>query len=399
MKRLICLIAILFLAGCVSTGPPLEDVLSEAEQAGASAKISALTELDEAPALGDIATIVDVSDTTMAATGTNKKITIENFFDDYYTAAENDAAFQPLNSNLTALAANTLISGVKSWSVTTDANPYTLVAATDGYMINVTTVTTHADNVDLTIGETGTLANQFWAIGNVSANTLILEDDPAVVEVQGYIELEINNWVLLKRSVANDRWEVQSKAVSTWFFANINMVGGTLAMPSTTNPTTDAQGEISLDESDAGQEPLFLEAYDEGTGDASRIIASDIKVESFTIIEPDVAQAACDDIKLKHFIAEGYPFGITILAIHIVTDGTAISDTFLFEAWNDADGSTQTTVESIALSATDTGEDDGTLSDNDAVIADWFFVLNLDDASDDYKSVTVTIAYRINPGD
>lgn len=177
----------------------------------------------------------------------------------------------------------------------------------------------------------------------------------------------------------------------------IDMSSGVFAMPNSTNPTTDSVGEISLDESDAGQDPLFVEAYDEGVGDASRIVGTDIHCESFTILEPDLAQAACDDIKLKHFIAEAYPHGATIIAIHVVTDGTDISDTFLFERWDDADGSNQVTVESIALSATDTGEDNGV--DAGAITADFFLNLNLDDASDDYKSVTVTIAYRINPGD
>lgn len=177
----------------------------------------------------------------------------------------------------------------------------------------------------------------------------------------------------------------------------INMAAGVVAMPNNTNPTTDAVGEMSLDETDGGQDPLLLEAYDVGVGDASRIIGTDIHCESFTILEPDVAQAACDDIKLKHFIAEAYPHGATIIAIHVATDGTDISDTFLFERWDDADGSNQVTVESIALSSADIGEDNGV--DAGAITADYYLNLNLDDASDDYKSVTVTIAYRINPGD
>jgi len=44
----------------------------------ADSKISALTALAEAPAAGDLLVLVDVSDTTMAASGTDKKITYAN---------------------------------------------------------------------------------------------------------------------------------------------------------------------------------------------------------------------------------------------------------------------------------------------------------------------------------
>ena len=49
----------------------------------AAGKISDLTALAVAPAVGDLLEIVDVSDTTMAATGTNKKITVANFLNWY----------------------------------------------------------------------------------------------------------------------------------------------------------------------------------------------------------------------------------------------------------------------------------------------------------------------------
>jgi len=161
------------------------------------------------------------------------------------------------------------------------------------------------------------------------------------------------------------------------------------------------------DISDLADTDEFL-VYDasEGSGDELANItwanlkadfkAETVICESFTIIEPDLAQAASDDIKLKKFCAEAYPYGVTVTAIHINTDGTDISDTFLFEQWDDADGSNQTTLESIALSATDTGEDDGDMSSTD-IPADYYLVVNLDDASDDYKHVIITICYTIDP--
>jgi hypothetical protein len=52
----------------------------------ADAKISALTELAEAPAAGDLFAVVDVSDTTDAASGTTKRITAANLRDGLVTS-------------------------------------------------------------------------------------------------------------------------------------------------------------------------------------------------------------------------------------------------------------------------------------------------------------------------
>lgn len=56
----------------------------------ADTKISALTALAEAPAVGDLLTLVDVSDTTMAAGGTNKKITAANLLANAYQVGGTD---------------------------------------------------------------------------------------------------------------------------------------------------------------------------------------------------------------------------------------------------------------------------------------------------------------------
>lgn len=49
----------------------------------ADTKTSGLTELAETPAAGDLVPVVDVSDTTMAATGTDKKVTYNNLVGGY----------------------------------------------------------------------------------------------------------------------------------------------------------------------------------------------------------------------------------------------------------------------------------------------------------------------------
>lgn len=61
-------------------------------------KISALTELDAVPAVGDWLALVDVSDTTMAASGTTKKINADRYI--YTTGTANTlAASLDVNSN------------------------------------------------------------------------------------------------------------------------------------------------------------------------------------------------------------------------------------------------------------------------------------------------------------
>ena len=88
---------------------------------------------------------------------------------------------------------------------------------------------------------------------------------------------------------------------------------------------------------------------------------------------------------------------LPIIRDAIFVGGTDISDTFLFEEWDDADGADQDTIESIALSATDAGEDDGI--DDGSMIADGYLNLNLDDSSDDYLEVLITVCFRTNPGE
>lgn len=75
IRKTISLCALLF-AGAVS----------------AQTKISGLTALAAAPASGDLVAIVDVSDTTQAATGTTKKITASNLFLFRFPASSTDNA-------------------------------------------------------------------------------------------------------------------------------------------------------------------------------------------------------------------------------------------------------------------------------------------------------------------
>lgn len=123
----------------------------------------------------------------------------------------------------------------------------------------------------------------------------------------------------------------------------------------------------------------------------TELAAERVEVKTFTIAEPDVAQGISDDYVLFKFIAEKYPSGVTITSIHIDASAAYTSETFLFEHWDDAAGTTQATVESITSSAIST-EDDGTLTDA-TIPADYFFVLNLDDTPEDKAYVSITISF------
>jgi len=160
-----------------------------------------------------------------------------------------------------------------------------------------------------------------------------------------------------------------------------------VTLPNDNNPTTDASGETAIDNNNS-----FIEFYD---GTASRHLGA-LQVRTFTIIEPDVARTKTDDIILFHVMADAFPFGITIKDIALSTSANC-TDTHVIEEWSNRAGSTQATIESIAMSSTNYQEDDGTLSDS-AIAADAFININLDDNTDDIASLEVTITFWINGG-
>lgn len=111
--------------------------------------------------------------------------------------------------------------------------------------------------------------------------------------------------------------------------------------------------------------------------------------ETFPIMTPNDVQGETDDVKLMKFAAERYPNGVTITSIHIDASAAYTSETFLFEHWDDASGTTQATVESITASSIST-EDDGTFTDA-TIPADYHLVVNLDDTPEDISQVLITI--------
>ena len=175
-----------------------------------------------------------------------------------------------------------------------------------------------------------------------------------------------------------------SKRDSTWVDG---VFTGSLDAPSGANPTTDAAGEIAVDTDDH-----FIEFY----SDASRVLGA-LQIRTFTILEPDIARGITDDIILFHVMADAYPHGITIKDIAL-SGSASFTDTHVIEEWSNRAGDTQTTIESIAVSAAVYQEDDGTLSDA-SIAADAFVNINLDDSTDNIASLEITITFWINPGD
>ena len=82
-KYAILLISLLFLTSCALFQPKPEDEserLMRLAQETAGSRLTDLTQLSETPAADDLAMVVDISDTTMGAGGTNKKITLQDLW-------------------------------------------------------------------------------------------------------------------------------------------------------------------------------------------------------------------------------------------------------------------------------------------------------------------------------
>ena len=165
-----------------------------------------------------------------------------------------------------------------------------------------------------------------------------------------------------------------------------NNVSNDLLPAAGTNPTTDAAGEISVDTDDDA-----LELY----SSASRIIPSR-QVGNYTILFPDSVRSRTDDVVFAHFPAEIFPFGVTVFYIAISTSAT-VTDTHVIEEWSDAVGTSQGTVESIALSGVSKTE--STSIDDGAIAADAYLNINLDDTPDNVNQLLITVGYYVNSGD
>jgi hypothetical protein len=190
--------------------------------------------------------------------------------------------------------------------------------------------------------------------------------------------------------VANNDVAWSAKAdTSGQVWTGVHDFGGatSIEIPSGANPTTDATGEIAIDTDDK-----FIEFYD---GALSRVIPN-IQIANYTILYPDTVQARSDDVILAHFPAEIYPHGITITYVCISASASA-TDTHVLEEWSDAIGTSQGTVESLALSTATKIE--STSIDDATIAADAYLNINLDGTPDNINWIQITIGYYVNQGD
>jgi len=195
--------------------------------------------------------------------------------------------------------------------------------------------------------------------------------------------------------------ETQTSDVSDYAEADGDVFTGThdfggaddLEIPNGNNPTTDTEGQIAHDTDDAA-----LEIYSTRFSASVLTAPEEITLPAVILYEPDEVAGIDDEMPLHHFPAETYPHGVTVRSIHIASSATC-TDPLNFEEWsnNGTAWSNDSTVEAITLSGTYT-EDDGTLADN-AIAADAYLFVDLDDTMDDIAYLVFTVTVTINPGD
>lgn len=161
-----------------------------------------------------------------------------------------------------------------------------------------------------------------------------------------------------------------------------NFGGATgLEIPNGADPTTNAEGELAWDSDDD-----MFEIYN-----GSVSIAVPVK-KSMTIPIPDPENYE-GDFPIYRFRSSVYPHGVTITGISL-SSPASISYALTVEEWDDEAGSTQGTVEALALSS-------GTMADStdiaDAAIAAGAW-LNLIIPATDVDRISVEVEFYANPG-
>ena len=218
-----------------------------------------------------------------------------------------DGVYQPYDAtNLTALAAQALISGVTPLALTSnaDANPYIIVPTT-GYLICTVDLTVHTDDYAMTISETGAINDQIVIIHHISGDTATWTDDSGVMEIQGYAETEVNDVLIFK--YCTDRWVLIGKSVATEFFANLNMNSGTLTIPTTTSgDQTLTVGKIGLKTDED-----YIVTHGGANGQVTTEVAVPLFIDKAWSFDPD---AVCDLTTDRLFLMTvDHSHGITIL--------------------------------------------------------------------------------------
>lgn len=168
----------------------------------ANTKISDLTAITGASlASGDLTVVVDVSDTSMASTGTDKKTTIADIATavgsagGLATTAAVAAGYQPLDSDLTAIAALSTTTFGRALLTQADATATnTTLGLGSAALLAASAVFGQAQTVNAQTGTTYTLvagdAGKLVTLSNASAVTLTVpQDSDATIAVGTYIDL------------------------------------------------------------------------------------------------------------------------------------------------------------------------------------------------------------------
>lgn len=186
-------------------------------------------------------------------------------------------------------------------------------------------------------------------------------------------------------------WDFTSASVALGAFSATTVNAGSLVFEGataddfeTTLGVVDPTADRSINLPDASG-TVLLDGSEEGKTES----------ETITILEPDIVQAVSDIILLKHFPAEKYPNGVTMVSVHIGAASAYTNEDFNIEESASPTGSTPSTVEAINLTASATGEDDGTFTDGD-IAADGYLFVDLDAAPEDVAFVAITITYTID---
>ena len=160
-----------------------EDILKMAESAGAAAKITELTELTAAPDDDDIVPIVDVSDTTMAATGTTKKLEIDTLMDRPAKKLENEASSPNVLYFKTALTSAADAMDDLSVSDLNDGDGCIVVTGNVVYMYQFDSDATDAEDSPAHIRPDDYSSQGVWDLVEVYASgmNLVAGDDPYVL--------------------------------------------------------------------------------------------------------------------------------------------------------------------------------------------------------------------------
>lgn len=241
----------------------------------ADKRITSLSALATTPAVDDYLVIVDISDTTDAATGTTKKITIANAF----------AGLQPIDADLTAIAglSSTGIiarTGAGTASVRTITGQANKIVVADGDGV--------AGNPTLTIGTDIVTLTDTQALSNKTLTSPVLTT-PSAFTTGGTITLAENTSIALDPAGSADGKYTGLTVTGT---AGYTQAFGDLVYLDPTDSrweACDANSAAAADGDTRGIIGMVVSAGTDGTACTillQGIVRADAKFPTFTINNP-----------------------------------------------------------------------------------------------------------------